>query len=216
MKEELVIEVKARESEEYVASERTERVRRIFGIPSVAMSREFYVNLSLNIRRGDVVLLKGPSGSGKSTILKLIKKTLSVDYCAIDTISAGGGAIIDDFESFMGGLYHLVGAGLADAYAMMKSFDQLSEGQKYRDRLAIAMERRTPILICDEFASSLDDISARLLCHRIRKMADLFNITIILSTNRSGLEPFLFPNITIETGHTFPAKVSERRDYGNH
>jgi ABC-type transport system involved in cytochrome c biogenesis ATPase subunit/GNAT superfamily N-acetyltransferase len=60
-------------------------------------------------------------------------------------------------------------AGLAEATVYVKSFDQLSTGQRYRAMLARLIAECKQVWLADEFLAVLDGITARLVAHNIRR-----------------------------------------------
>ena len=110
---------------------------------------------------GAVTLVTGPSGSGKSTLLRMLararrKAVVAPDprtlrpSCAVEQV----GATCDD------ALRILALAGLSDAPAVLTPADRLSEGERARLALAVAMDtaERTnaSLVLVDEFCSVLD------------------------------------------------------------
>jgi ABC-type ATPase with predicted acetyltransferase domain len=180
-----------------------------------------YRDLHLDVRPGDVVFITGPSGSGKSVLLTRLAEALRaarpdetrlVDLAAVD-LSAGC-AVID----MMGGplqdrLRTLSTAGLADAFLLLRTPRELSDGQRYRLRLAMAIEsllaRRTEttrpasgaanqgVLVADEFCSTLDRLCARSVAYRVRRLADACGVTVLAASAHDDLVEDLAPDVLI-------------------
>ena len=117
---------------------RTIIVTDAFGL-GVDQEQKFEVlDTELQIGPQDIVYVTGDSGSGKSVLLRAIKKDLGdeaidmadvhvdPDKPLIETV----GATVEE------GLELLSKVGLNDAFLFLRTYDQLSDGQKYRYRLA--------------------------------------------------------------------------------
>ncbi|HYE63583.1 MAG TPA: AAA family ATPase [Phycisphaerales bacterium] len=141
-----------------------------------AIARELHARF----RPGDIVLIQGPSGSGKSTLLgELARLSRSNGHNVItgdSTPPHPETALIDLIDLPLdGALRTLAHAGLADATMLSRSAYQLSEGERFRLRLAQALasvqQHHAPVtLIIDEFASVLDRATARCLCYALRRL----------------------------------------------
>ena len=116
--------------------------------------------------------MTGPTGSGKSTILRLLGEQLAArgDRAIVPTpCPPPERALVDQFRAPLNRTLRLLArVGLADAMLLGLRPAQLSEGQRWRLTLALAMEDaagRGPgaTLILVEFASTLDRLSARCL-----------------------------------------------------
>ena len=61
--------------------------------------------------------------------------------------------------------------GLNDAFLFLSTFEQLSDGQKYRYRIAKMMESKAQFWIMDEFAAALDRDTAKIVAFNVQKLA---------------------------------------------
>jgi uncharacterized protein len=133
-----------------VPSEAVLKAAEMFGIGlDETFEVTLYEDLVLEVRPGDVVYITGPSGSGKSVLLTRLQEALHAagpgDVAAVDLAEislAGGRAVID----LMAGpltqrLRILSAAGLADAFLLLRKPHELSEGQRWRLRLALAIQQ---------------------------------------------------------------------------
>jgi len=98
----------------------------------------------LTLTPGSVVFITGASGGGKTTLLRCVRNQfasddraniIDFDECAVDDDSERAlvDALGDDLEEAAACLSL---AGLNDAHVMLRRPDELSDGQRYRWRLA--------------------------------------------------------------------------------
>jgi len=136
---------------------------------------------TLTLTPGQVVFITGASGGGKSTLLRLIREQLDthdhaqvIDFDQINT--SHDAALVDTFtDPLPDAVRWLSLAGLNDAFVMLRKPRELSDGQRYRFRLAHAMaqaergEAAWSVVLADEFTSTLDRQTARIIARNMRK-----------------------------------------------
>src|SRR5262245_12159269 len=156
----------------------TGRVADLFGLAECEPAHVVAENLALDVRPGDLVLFTGPSGSGKSSILRAAAAQLgaadatSLALPNLPLIDALPGEVEDRLAT-------LAGCGLSEARLLLRTPMELSEGQRYRFRLAYALASRacqrtgstpnnpcvdthgSPFVACDEFTATLDRTLAK-------------------------------------------------------
>lgn len=186
------------------------RVAEMFGI-GLDESHEavLYDGLVLDVRRGDVVFITGPSGTGKSVLLGLVARALAsqekVRLTDLGSVSLEADSpLIELLDRPLEEALRLFStAGLADAFLLLRRPRELSDGQRWRLRLALAIERcRTegggwPILVADEFASTLDRLCARALAYRLRRLADAEGLTVLAASAHEDVVEDLAPDVLI-------------------
>jgi ABC-type lipoprotein export system ATPase subunit/GNAT superfamily N-acetyltransferase len=151
------------------------------------------------MRAGDVVYITGDSGSGKSVLLRALKADLgseagdmtlchvASDQPLIETV----GRTVEE------GLELLSRVGLNDAFLFLRTYDQLSDGQKYRYRLAKLIESGCPWWLCDEFCSTLDRDTAKIVAFNVQKLARALGKTVVMATTHADLLGDLGPDVVI-------------------
>jgi ABC-type ATPase with predicted acetyltransferase domain len=143
-------------------------------------------------RRGMVVCLTGPSGGGKSSLLRELSRRLRVPIASAPPRSPR--ALADRAEPAA-----LARAGLAEGEAMLRRSDELSEGQRHRFTIALAMETADPSapILLDEFGSTLDRLTARSLARAAARWARAEGRTLILASAHDDLIDWLRPDVLV-------------------
>ena len=158
------------------------------------------LDAELKIRPRDIVYVTGDSGSGKSVLLRAIKQDLGdeavdisevevdVDKPLIETV----GATVEE------GLELLSKVGLNDAFLFLRTYRQLSDGQKYRYRIAKLIESGRQWWLMDEFAATLDRDTAKIVAFNLQKLARQQGKAVIAATTHSDLLEDLAPDVLVE------------------
>jgi len=185
----------------------------------------------LALRGGEVVFITGASGGGKTTLLRLVRAALAargdVGVIDFDALDAGDdGPIV---EAIGGTLEQaprgLALAGLGDAFVMLRRASELSDGQRYRFRLAraIAAAERPPrgargtIVLADEFGATLDRTTARVVAANVRRWvsrsiaSDGGGVCFIAATTHDDLLEALEPDVLIVQSPGEGMQVMRRR-----
>ncbi len=153
----------------------------------------------IDIEQGQVVYITGGSGAGKSLLLKLLKEQLGNVVDPADQPLDQDKPVVDCFgqSSLTEALGWLSEAGLSDAFAILRSPGQLSDGQQYRFRLALALAQKPRVICIDEFCAALDRVTAAVVAHNVRKFADRFSTTFIVATSHDDLLEDLCPDVVV-------------------
>jgi GNAT superfamily N-acetyltransferase len=187
--------------------------------------------------RACVVLLAGPSGSGKSLTLSRIARSLPARAItwAADAGRQRGGSVVDQFPGPLDrALRLLAAAGLADARLFSRRVRDLSDGERARLSLALAMDRaerlgadgtgdtdgramppflaaEPPAVLIDELGSNLDDATAQSLARSLRRWADrAAPVRVIAATARDDLAAALRPDLLVR--HRLGAHATVEHD----
>lgn len=186
------------------------RVVDLFGLSHEEPPLIIADNLRLDVQPADVVLFLGPSGSGKSSLLRSVGTSLnavdaqSLPLPAVPLVDALPGDFQDRLEL-------LSACGMAEARLMLRTPAELSDGQRARFRLALALAGKPTWIMVDEFAALLDRTLAKVLAFNIRKLAFRSGIGFLLATTHDDVVEDLNPNLTVYCHGEGNVEI-ERRD----
>jgi ABC-type lipoprotein export system ATPase subunit/GNAT superfamily N-acetyltransferase len=179
---------------------RTTAVAEAFGL-GIDQTEKFpiYDNVELKISPKDIVYITGDSGSGKSVLLKAIKQDLGKEAIDMADIQPEPERPIIDTvgKNFGEALELLSKAGLNDAFLFVRRFRELSDGQKYRYKIAKLMESGRQWWIADEFCSMLDRDTAKVVGFNLQKIARLMGKAVIVATTHADLFEDLNPSVHV-------------------
>ena len=192
-------------------SPRVLEVAEAFGLGLSDKEFVLYDSLEIPVEDGDVVYITGQSGSGKSQLLRDLKAELASEgkiVMDIDEIEFEERPLIDQVGKDMTEAVRLLSlAGLNDAYLFIRSPSELSDGQKYRFKLAKIIESSADVWIADEFTAALDRVTAKVVAFNVQKIARSYGKTAILATTHMDLKEDLNPNLYIEKYYRDKVKV---------
>ncbi len=183
-------------------SERAAAVMRMFGVTADRLGEnEFGVSCQVEINDGDVVYITGPSGAGKSVLLRELERAIP----ASERVNLGrvklpkDKSLIDCVDGdVLGGLRLLSTAGLNDVFCIINDARNLSDGQKYRLRLAMAIASGKKFIFADEFCCELDRISAAVISYNIQRHAKREGVTFILAGASEDILADLRPDVIVD------------------
>jgi ABC-type ATPase with predicted acetyltransferase domain len=194
-------------------------VMRMFGVDVDRLAETSpHHKCTIELFPGEICYITGPSGSGKSVLLRELMAASQNDHIDLNAIPLTGClAVIDCIDgNFIDALKILSIAGLSDVFAVLNRPAFLSEGQKYRFRLAKALSlmggmarrersdrghvpsnQQPKIIFADEFCSNLDRITAAVIAYQIRKFATRHNISFVLASSHDDILADLRPDVLI-------------------
>jgi ABC-type lipoprotein export system ATPase subunit/GNAT superfamily N-acetyltransferase len=174
-------------------------VAEAFGLGIDETQKFKVLDAELKIGPQDIVYITGDSGSGKSVLLRAIKVDLgdeAVDMAdaqvdpdrpLIETV----GATVEE------GLDLLSRVGLNDAFLFIRTYNQLSDGQKYRYRIAKLIESSMQWWLMDEFAATLDRDTAKIVAFNLQKLARQQRKAVLAATTHGDLFEDLNPSVHV-------------------
>jgi DNA polymerase elongation subunit (family B)/ABC-type lipoprotein export system ATPase subunit len=185
-------------------TDRTIMVAEAFGL-GIDDEKSFtiYDNVELKVKTGDIIYITGDSGSGKSWILNNVfakmPNAISINDLKIDdneVVVEGVGKNLND------ALMKLNIAGLGDAFLYLRKYSQLSDGQKYRYRIAKFIDHEEKaIWILDEFCATLDRTTAKIVATNLHKIARKLSKTVVVATTHTDLLEEIKPTVHIVKGY---------------
>ncbi|KAF1340673.1 MULTISPECIES: hypothetical protein [Bacillus] len=190
-------------------SDNHQRVQEIFGVTDTQLNnRLIFKNITFLMH--DVTYITGFSGSGKSTLVNLIKKDFP--DAVIPTPPAKQDIpIIDLLDLELQESMKILGwVGLGEAYLYLTPYSALSEGQKTRFLLAMALSRNPSIIIVDEFLSNLDRITAKVVAYSFQKICRKQEIHLIVASAHNDLIEALAPDILIDLDLNGTHRITNR------
>jgi ABC-type ATPase with predicted acetyltransferase domain len=190
-------------------------VCRMFGLSLNRVTEQrFTHSCRLEINPGDIIYLTGPSGAGKSVLLAELEKAVPAGEKVnlAEIVLPDDRTLIDCIEADLAeGLRFLSVAGLNDCFCILNQPANLSAGQQYRFRLAMALATGRKYVFADEFCSELDNVTAAVISYRLRKFAKRTGTTFILASSRDDILPDLAPDVLVVKQLSGPAEVIYRR-----
>ncbi|NIR86396.1 hypothetical protein GWO13_02040 [Candidatus Bathyarchaeota archaeon] len=88
--------------------------------------------------------------------------------------------------------------GLNDAFLFVRRYSQLSDGQKYRFRIAKMIESGRRYWVMDEFCATLDRDTAKIVAFNVQKLARRLGKAVIAATTHTDLFQDLAPSVHIQ------------------
>lgn len=198
-----------------IVTDKVASVCRMFGLSIDRLTGQcFTYSCRLEIDPGDIVYITGPSGAGKSVLLAELEKAVP----AGDKINLAEIALPDDRTlidcidtDLAESLRFLSVAGLNDCFCIINQPANLSAGQQYRFRLAMALAAGKKFIFADEFCSELDSVTAAVISYRLRKFAKRTGTTFILASSRDDNLPDLSPDVLVVKQLSGPTEVTYKR-----
>jgi ABC-type ATPase with predicted acetyltransferase domain len=179
---------------------RSVAVAEAFGL-GLDQQRKFVIldNVELHISPKDVVLITGDSGSGKSVLLRAFVADLKGEAANMTRVHVKHDKPLIETvgKTVEEGLELLSRVGLNDAFLFLRTYDQLSDGQKYRYRIAKLIESGKQWWVMDEFCATLDRDTAKIVAFNVQKFARSLGKAVIVATTHLDLFDDLAPSVHV-------------------
>lgn len=184
-----------------VRSTRVLEVAEAFGLGLEEKTFTVYDNFEVDVRQGDVVYITGQSGSGKSLLLRELHRQIALEQevANIDTVELKEVPLIDQVGSNTDEAIKILSmAGLNDAYLFIRKPSELSDGQRYRFKVAKLLESSARVWVADEFGAVLDRTTAKAVSLNVRRFAASVGATLIVATTHKDLREELAPTLYVD------------------
>jgi uncharacterized protein len=185
--------------------ERTPRVLEVAEAFGLGLSdKEFvvYDDLDIEVRRGDVVYITGQSGSGKSLLLRDLAEKMREEGLVVSDLSRielEEKPVVELLgNSTSEALELLSRAGISDAWIYIRKPSELSDGQRYRLKLAMVLASGADVWVADEFGAVLDRVTAQVVAFNMAKVARKEGKTFIVATTHDDMVETLAPDVFVE------------------
>lgn len=162
----------------------------------------------LGLPGGSIALCAGPSGCGKSVLVRAVAEAARARGDAVLDArellaQAEARPVIDLLDVPLAtALHHLAASGLAEPLLWARRPGELSEGQRARLGLALAMARvprdRRALLVLDEFCSGLDRVAARGVSRTLRRwVSGRARLVAVCASAHEDLAAWLRPDALV-------------------
>lgn len=201
MNKDITYKIDVRFQTKVTRSPRILEVAEAFGIG--LDDKEFVVfdNLELKVKQGDIVYITGQSGAGKSVLLRELQKQMGErgqTIVNLSDIELPEVPLIDQIgKDTNDAIRILSAAGINDAYLYARTPSQLSDGQRYRFRLAKAIETGADVWVADEFLAVLDRVAAKVIAFSVQKVARAAGATVVVATTHGDMVDDLAPDVYV-------------------
>jgi uncharacterized protein len=187
-------------------------VMAMFGLDLERLKEPACHAAELDLRPGEICYITGPSGAGKSLLLRRIFKLTRGRKAFVEDIPLPADATLIDCVpgNVIDSLRVLSKAGLSDAFCVLNQPARLSDGQKWRFRLAMAMAGGATTVFADEFCSTLDRLTAAAIAWNIRKWSRKTGVTFVLGSCHDDLLADLQPDVIVVKHLSGPPDVIRR------
>ncbi len=140
-------------------------------------------------------LAYAPKGSPLSTCPLPLAPSLFID---LPTLALGTQTLVDAIPlPFEEALQLLAMCGLGEAPLLLRTPQELSEGQRYRFSLALAVALKPQWIIADEFTAVLDRTTAKVIAYNVRRIADRYGVGLLLATAQDDITADLSPDLCV-------------------
>ena len=196
-------------------TDKVAQVCRVFGLTEDDVRDKHITHrCSVEINEGDIVCITGPSGSGKSVLIRELENCIPADQrVSLRQIpTPRDKTVIDCIDGDMLSTLRIISiAGLNDTFCVLNQPSNLSEGQKWRYRLAVALSSKKKYIFADEFCSNLDRLVSSTISYKVWQFARKTGVTFIVAASSRDILSDLGPDVVIVKSKYSPTEVIYNR-----
>jgi len=174
---------------------RAQQLSAMFDVPMEEKQRlEWRGDFPYDEEKWNIGLIVGPSGSGKSTILKDV-------FGESSNLSWSGDSVIDDFDktfSIDDVSKACQSVGFNTIPAWLRPYSVLSNGEKFRIKMARLILEEKDTIVIDEFTSVVDRQVAQIASHAVQKYARRRDKKIVAASCHYDIIDWLQPDWILE------------------
>ena len=181
-------------------SSNVRRLQEAFGI-GLCEHEALLADVEVDLPQKGIVFITGPSGCGKSSLLREIASQLD-DVVNLEKVELRDAPLIDGLGVDFGRALHLFGmVGLGEAFVLLRRPDELSDGQRYRARLAAALAKKPHAILADEFCSMLDRTTACVVAYNLRRLVRREGFLAVCAAAQKDIICDLQPDLLLSFEH---------------
>lgn len=157
-------------------------------------------DLELPVEPGDIVCFTGESGAGKSSLMRAVAEQLGHQRVVnLDRLNLGERILVEALDLPVPEALQLLSlCGLGEARLMLRTPAELSDGQRYRFRLALGLAQNPEWIVADEFSATLDRTLAKVIAYNVRRIADRTGTGFLLATTHEDILDDLQANLEVQ------------------
>ena len=191
----------------------TAYIQTVFGIGFEVGRNVIARNVQVDYAPGQIVLFLGPSGTGKSSLLRAAAAKRR-EAVWLDETPRGERTLIDSLGDDVQAAAHLLSlCGLAEAFLMLRTAGELSDGQRYRFAIAECLAGAARTVVADEWCAKLDRVTAKVISRNIRRIADKRRVGFLLATTHEDIVADLQPDAIVRCRGAGAVEVERRRPF---
>ena len=191
----------------------TAYIQTVFGIGFEVGRNVIARDVEIDYAPGKIVLFSGPSGSGKSSLLRAAAGQVG-EAATLDEAPSSDRALIDMLGEDARAAAHLLSlCGLAEAFLMLRTPTELSDGQRYRYAVARCLAGGARTVVADEWCAKLDRVTAKVISRNVRKIADRRGVGFLLATTHDDIVEDLQPDEVVRCRGGGVVEVQTRRPF---
>ncbi|ODA28777.1 ATP-binding cassette domain-containing protein [Planctopirus hydrillae] len=194
-----------------------------FGLTLDGQQQVIARDLELPVTSGNLIAFVGPSGSGKSSLMRAVAAELKSsgqgDVLWLDHLPPVASLVADALALPPLDAFRLLAqCGLAEPQLLLRTPDELSDGQRFRFRLAQSVAEalrrqsqhasQSTWIVADEFTSPLDRTLAKVIARNWHSLLRQHRLGGLIATTHTDILDDLQPDLIVTCSHDAPPQLS--------